>query len=169
MAHRSFFVGPCEVAFIKKGLPHHLISRSSTYELLTACLWKCHTIALEIEPDDAVHLSCMINTRGKQGLGVPHGYYGNTSVLLGYAVGLVKKAKEMVSEEYVRSSIDVLVLKGRPKYTTVWNYVVADATKVGLEEADFGWGKPAYGGVAGAFPLISFYVKYRTRKGLWCR
>ncbi|KAK3429671.1 hypothetical protein EUGRSUZ_E01163 [Eucalyptus grandis] len=179
MVHRSFFFGPREVASIKKGLPHHLVSRSSTYELLTACLWKCRTIALEIEPDDAVRLSSVINARGKQGLGVPRGYYGNTSVYatvllkaghlcnspLGYAVDLVKKSKEMVSEEYVRSSIDVLVLKGRPKYTTVWNYVVADATKVGFEEADFGWGKPAYGGVAGAFPLISFNVKYRTRKG----
>ncbi|XP_030472107.1 alcohol acyltransferase 17-like isoform X2 [Syzygium oleosum] len=179
MAHRSFFFSPREVASIKKLLPHHLVSKSSTYELLTACLWKCRTIALEIEPEDVVRLSCMISARGKRGLGVPHGYYGNTTVFatvlskaghlcnrpLGYAVELVKKAKEMVSEEYVRSSIDVLVIKGRPKYTTVWNYVVADMTKVGFEEVDFGWGKPVYGGIPGAFPLISIYVKYKTRKG----
>ncbi|KAF7849187.1 hypothetical protein BT93_L1145 [Corymbia citriodora subsp. variegata] len=179
MVHRSFFFGPREVASIKKGLPNHLVSKSSTCEVLTACLWKCRTIALEIDPDDVVRLTCVINARGQRGLGVPPGYYGNTSVYatvlskaghlcsspLGYAVELVKKAKEMVSEEYVRSSIDVLVLKGRPKYTTVWNFLVADATKVGFEEADFGWGKPAYGGIAGALPLISFYVKYRTRKG----
>ncbi|KAI6706870.1 hypothetical protein NL676_009832 [Syzygium grande] len=186
MVHRSFFFGPHEMASIKKRLPHQLVSKSSTYELLTACLWKCRTIALEIEPDDVVRLSCTINARGKRGLGVPSGYYGNTSVYatvlskagrlcsspLGYAVDLVRKAKGMVSEEYVRSSIDTLVIKGRPKYTTVWNYVVADSTKVGFEEVDFGWGKPAYGGVAGAFPLISFYVKYKTRKGeegSWCR
>ncbi|KAF7849188.1 hypothetical protein BT93_L1146 [Corymbia citriodora subsp. variegata] len=164
---------------VHRSLPHHLVSKSSTYEVLTACLWKCHTIALEIDPDDVVRLTCVINARGQRGLGVPPGYYGNTSVYatvlskaghlcsspLGYAVELVKKAKEMVSEEYVRSSIDVLVLKGRPKYTTVWNFLVADATKVGFEEADFGWGKPAYGSVAGALPLISFYVKNRTRKG----
>ncbi|KAF7849186.1 hypothetical protein BT93_L1144 [Corymbia citriodora subsp. variegata] len=179
MVHRSFFFGQGEVASIKKGLPHRMVSKSSISELLTACLWKCRTIALEIEPDDTVRLSCTINARGMRGLGVPPGYYGNTSVYatvlskaghlcnspLGYAVELVKKAKEMVSEEYVRSSVDVLVIKGRPKYTTVWNYVVGDATKVGFEEADFGWGKPVHGSVAGAFPLVSICMKYRTREG----
>ncbi|XP_039169244.1 alcohol acyl transferase 1 allele GSd-like [Eucalyptus grandis] len=73
----------------------------------------CRTIALKIEPDDAVCLSSMINARGKQGLSVPRGYHGNTSVYstvlskaghlcnnpLGYAVELVKKVKEMDGEE----------------------------------------------------------------------
>ncbi|KAL3738513.1 hypothetical protein ACJRO7_019960 [Eucalyptus globulus] len=176
MAHGSFFFGPREVASIKKRLPHHLVLKCSTFELLTACLWKCRTIALEVEPDDVVRLSCVINARG---LNVPRGYYGSTSVKamvlskaghlctspLGYAVELVKKAKEMVSEEYVRSFIDASVIKGGPKHTTVWDYVVADTTKVGFEAVDFGWGKPVYGGVAGAVPSISIYVKYKTREG----
>ncbi|KAL3738517.1 hypothetical protein ACJRO7_019964 [Eucalyptus globulus] len=176
MAHRSFFFGPREVASIKKRLPHHLVSRSSTYELLTACLWKCRTIALEIKPDEVVRLSCVINAPG---LGVPRGYYGSTSVIamvlskaghlctspLGYAVELVKKAKEMVGQEYVRSSIDASVIKGGLKHTTVRNYVVSNTTKVGFEEADFGWGTPVHGSVASAFPWMSIYVKYKTRKG----
>ncbi|XP_039169251.1 alcohol acyl transferase 1 allele RGb [Eucalyptus grandis] len=176
MAHRSFFFGPREVTSIKKRLPHHLVSRSSTYELLTACLWKCRTIALEIKPDEVVRLSCVINAPG---LGVPRGYYGSTSVIamvlskaghlctspLGYAVELVKKAKEMVGQEYVRSSIDASVIKGGLKHTTVRNYVVSNTTKVGFEEADFGWGTPVHGSVASAFPWMSIYVKYKTRKG----
>ncbi|XP_010058390.2 alcohol acyltransferase 16 [Eucalyptus grandis] len=176
MAHGSFFFGPREVASIKKRLPQHLLPKCSTFELVTACLWKCRTIALEVEPDDVVRLSCVINARG---LNVPRGYYGSTSVKamvlskaghlctspLGYAVELVKKAKEMVSEEYVRSFIDASVIKGGPNHTTVWDYVVADTTKVGFEAVDFGWGKPVYGGVAGAVPLISIYVKYKTREG----
>ncbi|KAI6706866.1 hypothetical protein NL676_009828 [Syzygium grande] len=71
----------------------------------------------------------------------------------------------MVSEEYVRSSIDALVFMGWPKYTTVWNYVVGGTTRVRLEEADFGWARPVHGGVAGAFHFVSIYVKYKTRKG----
>ncbi|XP_039169250.1 alcohol acyl transferase 1 allele GSd [Eucalyptus grandis] len=174
MAHGSFFFGPWEVASIKQHLPHHLVPKCSTFELLTACLWKCRTIALEVEPDNVVRLSCVINARG---LDVPRGYYGSTSVKatvlskaghlctspLGYAVELVRKAKEKVSEEYIRFSIDASVVKGGPKHTTIWDYVVADTTKVGFEAVDFEWGKPVYASVAGAIPLTIIYVKYKLR------
>lgn len=86
---------------------------------------------------------------------------------------LVKKAKEDVTEEYMESLADLMVLKGRPHFGVVGTYLVADVTRIGLGEIDFGRGKPAYGGparggmcvnpeVAG---MASFYIPYRNKTG----
>ena len=77
----------------------------------------------------------MINLRGKQRmkLRVPNGCYGNAfafpTVLskaellcknpLGYALELVKKTKAEMSEEYIRSVADLMVIKGRPPYIII--------------------------------------------------
>ena len=160
MVHWSFFFGPKEMRSIRKHLPQHL-QTCTTFEILTACLWKCRTIALEFDPNDVVRLSCSINLRGKQGmqyLQVPNGYYGNAfafpTVLskaellcknpLGYALDLVKKTKAEMSEEYIKSVADLMVIKGRPPYITAGNFFVADTTQVGFSGIDFGWGKPIY-------------------------
>jgi hypothetical protein len=121
----------------------------------------------------------MINARGKQGLHVPNGYYGNafafpTAVTkagslcenpLGYALEIVKKIKLEMSEEYIRSVADLMVIKGRPQYTTAGNYLVADTTRVGFGGVDFGWGKPIYGGPSGAIPFVSFFARFRNSRG----
>nr|POE71800.1 methanol o-anthraniloyltransferase [Quercus suber] len=153
----------------------------STFEILTAFLWKCRTIALEFDPNDVVRLSCFINLRGKQRmkLQVPNGYYGNAFAFptviskaellrknpLGYALELVKKTKAEMSEEYIRSLADLMVIKGRPPCITAGNFLVADTTQVGLSGIDFGWGKPVYGGPSGAIPFVSFYATFKNNKG----
>ncbi|QCD90945.1 shikimate O-hydroxycinnamoyltransferase [Vigna unguiculata] len=76
MDHRSFFFGPREIATLRNHLPNHL-KNSSTFEVLSACLWKCRTIALGLKPNESVGLSPFITARGKLGLQVPNGYYGN--------------------------------------------------------------------------------------------
>lgn len=122
---------------------------------------------------------CNNTFEGKNGFEIPDGFYGNafayTTVLskagqlcrspLGHALELVKKAKAMMSKEYMHSTADLLATKGRPRHTTVWNFLVADASRVELEQIDFGWGKPVYAGVAYAFPLLSIYVRYENTKG----
>ena len=67
---------------------------------------------------------------------------------LGYALELVKKAKNKVNDEYMRSSADMLVIRGRPHFTVVRTFVVSDLTRVGFKNVDVGWGKPVYGGPA---------------------
>ncbi|KAA8527999.1 hypothetical protein F0562_035132 [Nyssa sinensis] len=49
MVQRSFFFGPKEIRAIRKHLPQHLRTSSSTFEVLTACLWRCRTIALQLD------------------------------------------------------------------------------------------------------------------------
>ncbi|KAA8527996.1 hypothetical protein F0562_035135 [Nyssa sinensis] len=179
MVQRSFFFGPQEIRAIRKHLPQHLRTSSSTFEVLTACLWRCRTIALQLDQEEIVRLSCVTNARGKRVLHLPSGYYGNAFVFpaalskarllctnpLGYALQLVKTAKGQLTEEYMRSVADLLVIKGRPLYITKRNYIVSDTTRSGFDEINFGWGKPIYGGLAGAISLISFYVRFKSSGG----
>nr|POE80410.1 benzyl alcohol o-benzoyltransferase [Quercus suber] len=94
------------------------------------------------------------------------GYYGNGIAVslalttagklcqnpLEFALELIKSAKNNVTEEYVRSLIDLLVIKGPPFLTMVHSYFVSDITRTRFEALDFGLGKAAFGGPGKIFP-----------------
>lgn len=175
---RSFYFGPKEIRALKKQVPPHL-SACSTFELITACLWKCRTVALEMNPKQTVCVSCVAGARGKRNnLALPLGYYGNASAFpsavstvqplcenpLGYAVELVKKATSGMSEEYIRSVADLLVIKGRPKFSITGSFIVGDTTRCGYGQVDLGWGKPIFAGVAKSVNLINVYVQLKNKE-----
>jgi len=75
-----------------------------------------------------------------------------------------------VNDEYMRSMIDLMELKGRPHCTVVGSFFVADVTKMGFRDVDFGWGRAAYAlparGVVGVVPgLINFLFSHRNKSG----
>jgi hypothetical protein len=90
---------------------------------------------------------------------VPSGYYGNAFVLgcaqtsvkdlaekgLGYAAMLIKRAKERVDNEYVRSVIE-LVSQARACPDSVGVLIMSQWSRLGLERVDFGMGKPVHVG-----------------------
>ncbi|KAF3447687.1 hypothetical protein FNV43_RR08390 [Rhamnella rubrinervis] len=178
LVRRSFFFGPNQIKAIRSHLPPHLRS-CSQFELLTACLWRCRTLALKLEPEEIVRVSCIITARSKRrGPGLPVGYYGNAFAFpaavseagvlrkksLGYAVELVKKAKAEMNEEYIRSVADLMVIRGRPPFIVRGNLIITDVASSKSADVDFGWGCPEYAGTAMAFPQISFQVKSRNKE-----
>ncbi|XP_030936860.1 benzyl alcohol O-benzoyltransferase-like [Quercus lobata] len=183
MAHRAIFFGPTEVSALRRFMPHHL-KQCSTFELLTACIWRCRTIALHTKPHEVVRVLCIVNARDKFNPPLPTGYYGNVFAFsvalttaeklcenpLGYAVELVKKAKDNVTEEYMQSVSDLMVIKGRPHFYGVGSYVVSSVARARFGGVDYGWGKSIYGGPAkgevGAIPGVScFQIPGKNSKG----
>ncbi|KAI3743414.1 hypothetical protein L1987_61123 [Smallanthus sonchifolius] len=176
MEHRSFFFGPTQISAIRRFVPTHL-KGCSTFEMLTACLWRSRTIALQPNPEDEMRMMIIVNARRKFNPRIPFGYYGNVfgypaaiskardlcNKPLGHALELVMKAKSEVTEEYMRSVADLMVIKGRPNFTAVGSYIVSDVTRTGLLELDFGWGKAVYAGPD--HPVAGFYTRYINHKG----
>ncbi|KAL6279320.1 hypothetical protein ACE6H2_016201 [Prunus campanulata] len=180
MAQRSFYFGPQQIRALRKHLPPHL-STCSSFELITACIWKCRTLSLRLNPKDTVRLSCAINARGKpmDDLCLPLGFYGNAmggptvvstvelvcASPLGYGVELVRKNKAQMGNEYMQSLADFSVIRGRPPPPMAWNvFVVSDNRHTGLGEFDVGWGRPVFAGLARAVLMLSFYVRENNQE-----
>ncbi|KAI4368264.1 hypothetical protein MLD38_016840 [Melastoma candidum] len=176
--HRSFFFGSTEIAALRRSIPQHQ-QGCSTFEILTACLWRCRTIALAPDSTEEMRLICNVNCRNKFNPPLPKGFYGNALALpvaittagelstspLGYAVDLIKKAKDSVTEEYIRSVADLMVSVGRRHYAVVRTYIVSDMTRAGLGDIDFGWGKPKYSGPVRGGLRSSFYIPSKNGNG----
>ena len=105
----SIFFGSTQISTIRKFIPHHL-QKCSRSEILTAHMWRCQTIALQLNPDDDVRLIYIVNVRDRLCPPLPAGYYGNAIVAsailttagklcqnpIEYALELVKTAKANV-------------------------------------------------------------------------
>ncbi|KAI4351119.1 hypothetical protein L6164_005503 [Bauhinia variegata] len=65
LQERSFFFGPPEIATIRRRfIPHHL-GPYTTFEIITACLWRCRTIALQMDPNEEARMMVTVNARAK--------------------------------------------------------------------------------------------------------
>ncbi|XP_027166942.1 benzyl alcohol O-benzoyltransferase-like [Coffea eugenioides] len=174
---KAFFFGPQEIKAIKKYLPPN-IRHASRFDLVTALVWRSRTIALQLDPEEIVTLTYAVNVRGKNKPKLPSGYYGNGFVSPAavskvsqlynnsfvYALELVKKAKHQVTEDFIKSAIDYSVLHGKPGYSTLLkDWIVSDASRTGIDEVDFGWGKPIYGGTMDGGPTFNMTVYSRLR------
>ncbi|GLJ15156.1 hypothetical protein SUGI_0247900 [Cryptomeria japonica] len=89
---------------------------------------------------------------------------------LSYAVELIIRARTSINSEYVRSTIDMMEVKGHPHFTAVESWLISNLTKIRLRDVDFGWGKAVYGGTAmggvRAIPgIITCLVPYQNSHG----
>ncbi|XP_022743607.1 benzyl alcohol O-benzoyltransferase-like [Durio zibethinus] len=177
LVRRSFFFGPTQISALRRFVPANL--RCSTFDILSACVWRCRTQALGLDPDEHIRLICIGNARSKFNPPLPLGYYGNAlgnpaaSTTAGklcqnpleYALKLVKEAKTRVTEEYMKSTADLLVLRGRPNVNLVGSFLVSDLTRAKFLQVDFGWGEAAFFGPATSWELISFHMPSKNEKG----
>lgn len=157
MKSKSFYFGSREIAALKRQAEG--VKQSSPFELISACLWRSRTKALDIPADQDSTISFAFNARSRFVPPIPTGYYGNVIVFayattksrdltdqpLSFAVKLIKEGKRRVNEEYVRSVIDLAELNGCPN-NRYHDFLISDVSKIMLHlaEVDFGWGKAAY-------------------------
>ncbi|KAK8611043.1 hypothetical protein V6N13_131108 [Hibiscus sabdariffa] len=181
MVERSFFFGPHELSLLRGLLPLHL-RQCTKFELLSAFLWRCRTIAIDFDPDEEVCLLCVVNARPKFNPPLPCGYYGNviawpaavTTVRnlgqnpLAYAVELIKQAKARVTKEYMKS-VAALMRINRSKLLSTPNvigsYIISDVRNIRFEDIDLGWGKGVFAGPAKAIDWMSFFIPTKSKKG----
>ncbi|GKD37329.1 benzyl alcohol O-benzoyltransferase [Tanacetum coccineum] len=179
MTQRSFFFRPAELAALRRFVPVHL-QNCSTFDVLTASIWRCRTIALQPNPKEDMRIMCIMDARLKFNPPIPLGYYGNVLAFsaaistaqdicnkpLSHALELVMKAKSNLTQEYMRSIADLMVIEGRPGFTNVRTYAISDFTRAGFEDIDFGWGKAIYTrparGVGDPPSRASNYIPFRN-------
>lgn len=181
MIDQLFFFSHLQISTLRKTLPAHLHDCSS-FEVFAAYVWRLRTIALQFKPEEEVRFLCVVNIRSK--IDIPLGYYGNAIVVpavittvaklcgnpLGYAIDLIRKAKAKATAEYIKSTVDLMVIKGRPCLTTVGSFIMSDVTRIGFENVDFGWEKAIFGGpITGGSGIIrgvtSFCISFMNRNG----
>ncbi|KAJ6802530.1 putative 3'-N-debenzoyl-2'-deoxytaxol N-benzoyltransferase [Iris pallida] len=140
--------------------------RCSVFDVVTAKLWQCRTRAIGPAPGSDVTLSFPANIRGELREELPSegGYYGNctmpfvvkapgakvASAPLSEIVTLIMEAKRSLPAKVRR------FLKGEKEHgsgaddlstTTTLTYGTTNLTdmrRVGLSDADYGWGAPAH-------------------------
>ncbi|KAK9144087.1 hypothetical protein Sjap_003990 [Stephania japonica] len=184
LIQRSFFFRLNELSALRRQLPPKLAHHCSSFDVLTALIWICRTIALSTDPEEEVRVMSVVNIRSRFNPPLPAGYYGNgimfpttvttmqklmtESMSLEYAVEKVRRAKAEVTEAYVKSMVDLMeVRERRPLFPLRGSLVVSDLTRI--KEMDYGWGKPVYNGVArgGAADIgvVTYYIKFKNREG----
>jgi len=188
-----FLFGPREIATLRS----QVTEPATDFELITAAMWMCRAEAIAFalgcgsadgsQQQRAPSLLITMNVRGKAKLTppLPRGFYGNGFVFveaelrgtaagsLGGTVELVQKAKRGMTEEYVRSMVDLFSVGGAAPYAQGWTFVVSDITRIGEDELDLGWAERVAGGVPivgddHATKLVSYQMRCKNADGDDC-
>ncbi|OAY82726.1 3'-N-debenzoyl-2'-deoxytaxol N-benzoyltransferase [Ananas comosus] len=134
--------------------------KCSTFDVVTAMLYKCRAKAINLPPNAEVHLSITASTRHLLHSVLPsvEGYYGNCVYPLGITrtseeidnasiveiVAMIRDAKAALSTRFIDW------MNGGAKdnhYNVPLDYGtlrLADWSRLGFNEVDYGWGKPSY-------------------------
>ncbi|XP_027368183.1 fatty alcohol:caffeoyl-CoA acyltransferase-like [Abrus precatorius] len=154
----SFTFDHSEVLRLKKQCVPSL-KCNTTFETIAAHTWRSWVKSLNLCPTLTVKLLFSVNVRKKVNL--PEGYYGNGFVLacaestvkdlvadknLRHGLKLVQQAKCALEDDgYIRSMVDLLEDK-TVKMDVSRSLVISQWSRLGLEDVDFGGGKPLHMG-----------------------
>ncbi|KAB2075968.1 hypothetical protein ES319_A06G007900v1 [Gossypium barbadense] len=133
--------------------------KCTTFEALASHTWRSWVRSLDLSTTFKVKLLFSVNVRKKLIPEIPQGYYGNGFVLactetavkdlvtsnLHHGIKLIQQAKSSLTDGHVRSMIDLLEDKN-VKTDICSSLVISQWAKLGLEDLDFGQGKPLHMG-----------------------
>ncbi|KAK9272678.1 hypothetical protein L1049_003055 [Liquidambar formosana] len=182
MLYRSFCFDPEKLYKLKmKAMEDGVLNKCTTFEALSAFVWRARTQALMMKPDQETKLLFAVDGRSKFNPPLPKGYFGNGIVLTNslcqagellenppsFAVGLVQKAVKMVTDGYMRSAIDYFeVTRARPSLAST--LLITTWSRLSFHTTDFGWGEPVLSGPV-ALPekeVILFLSHGQERKSI---
>lgn len=131
----------------------------TSFDVLSAHVWRSWARALNLPSNQVLKVLFSVNIRNRVKPSLPSGYYGNAFVLgcaqtsvkdlvekgLGYATTLIKRAKDRVDTEYVKSVVESVRESGASP-DSVGVLIVSQWSRLGLEKVDFGLGRPIHVG-----------------------
>ncbi|GLT69215.1 hypothetical protein SLA2020_413840 [Shorea laevis] len=178
----SFSFDPEKLELLKKKATEDgILDKCTTFEALTAFVWRARTQALGMKPDQQTRLLCVVDGRSRFEPSIPKGYSGNAVVLtnsicsarellenpLSFAVGLVQKAVNMITNSYMRSAIDYFEIT-RARISLAGTLLVTTWSRLSFQTTDFGWGDPIfYGPVALSEKEFSMFLSHgKERKSI---
>ncbi|KAH9791846.1 Omega-hydroxypalmitate O-feruloyl transferase [Citrus sinensis] len=182
MLYRSFCFDSEKLEKIKMiAMEDEVLHKCSTFEALSAFVWKARTKALKFLPDQQTKLLFAVDGRSKFNPPLPKGYFGNGIVLtnsicqageltekpLSFAVGQVQDAIKMVNDSYMRSAIDYFeVTRARPSLSST--LLITTWSRLSFHTTDFGWGEPVLSGpVALPEKEVSLFLSHgKERKSI---
>ncbi|CAL9014864.1 unnamed protein product [Prunus brigantina] len=160
MLYSSFCFDSEKLEKVKmKAREDRALDNCTTFESLSAFVWKARTRALKLLPEQQIKLLFAVDGRRKFSPPLPKGYFGNGIVLtnsicqagdllekpLSHAVGLVQDAIKMVTDSYMRSAIDYFELtRARPSLAST--LLITTWSRLSFYTTDFGWGEPILSG-----------------------
>ncbi|CAI0394605.1 unnamed protein product [Linum tenue] len=136
-------------------------SRYSTYEILTAHIWRCASKARGFVDEQPTKLQISVDGRSRLNPPIPAGYFGNVifhttpvapvgeliSEPLAQTVERIRQAISRMNNEYLRSAIDYLEDPSSPEgiirvpgHCRSPNLKVVSWMRLPFKSADFGWG-----------------------------
>ncbi|KAJ1407943.1 Transferase [Sesbania bispinosa] len=153
----------------------------SKYEAIGAHIWRCASKARELDENQPIVVRFNADIRSRIVPPLPQNYFGNaltqtaasghvgeiTSKPLSYVAQKIREAIKVVKNEYIRSQLDVirghdhldnaraLFLGQEGKNASFFgnpNFHLTSWMSMPVYEADFGWGKPHYFGLAYVAP-----------------
>ncbi|KAJ0051594.1 hypothetical protein Pint_01226 [Pistacia integerrima] len=178
----SFLFDPEKLEKLKKiAMEDRKLNKCTTFEALSAFVWRARCQALSMKPDQQTKLLFAVDGRPRFVPPLPEGFAGNGIVLtnalcaagdllknpLSYAVGLVQEAVQMVTDSYMRSAIDYFeITRARPSLAAT--LLITTWSRLAFNTINFGWGEPVFSGPV-ALPekeVILFLSHGKDRKSI---
>ncbi|KAM0935000.1 putative omega-hydroxypalmitate O-feruloyl transferase [Dioscorea sansibarensis] len=160
MLYRSFCFDPDKLKELKlKAMEDATLTKCTTFEALSAFVWRARTQALKLKPEQETKLLFAVDGRSRFNPPLPKSYFGNGIVLtnsickagelvgnpLSYSVKLVQNAVNMVTDEYMRSAMDYFeATRARPSLNAT--LLITTWSRLSFHTTDFGWGEPVQSG-----------------------
>lgn len=182
MLYRSFCFSPEKLEQLRdKVLEDGSLEKCTTFEALSAFVWRARSQALNLSPDQQTKLLFAVDGRRRFDPPIPEKFFGNGIVLtnslckageladnpVSYSVKLVQEAVKMVTDGYMRSAIDYFeATRARPSLAAT--LLITTWSRLSFHTTDFGWGEPVLSGPV-ALPekeVILFLSHGRERKSI---